>query len=69
VTHDGCKYLLLEALYELWVQHDVLNDKEHVLIDRVLILLGELPIKGHLQKALFGHIFQGLLELNHRLIY
>jgi hypothetical protein len=69
VTHDGCKYLVLEALYEFWVPRDVLNDKEHVVIDRVLIFLGELPIKGHLQKTLFGNIFQGLIELNHRLIY
>ena len=69
LAHNGCKYLFLEALYELWVQRDVLNDKEHVVIDRVLIFLGEVPIKGHLQKTLFGNIFQGLIELNHRLIY
>ena len=69
LTHDGCKYLFLEALYELWVQRDVLNDKEHVVIDRVLILLGELTVESQLQKALFCHILQGLVELNHRLAH
>ena len=48
LAHDGCKNLLLEALYELWVQSDVFYDKEHVVINRVLILLGELAVKGQL---------------------
>ena len=53
----------------MWVQRDVLNDKEHVVIDRVLILLGELPVKGQLQKALVGHVLQGLVELDDRLVH
>ena len=69
LTHDGCKNLLFEAFNELGVRRDVLNDKEHVVVDRVLILLGELPVKGQLQETLVGHVLQGLVELNHRLIH
>jgi hypothetical protein len=49
LAHDGIKNLLLEAFYELWFQCDVLYDKENVVINRVLILFGELAVKGQLQ--------------------
>ena len=31
--------------------------------------MGELSIKGQLEKALFCHVLQGLVELNYRLIH
>jgi hypothetical protein len=69
LAHDRIKYLLFEALYELWICRDVLNDKEHVIVDGVLILMGNFPVKSQLQKALVDHVFKGLVELNHRLIH
>jgi hypothetical protein len=69
LTHDGGKNLLFEALDELRVGCDVFNYEEHIIINRVLVLLGELPVKGQLQKALVGHVFEGLVELDHRLVH
>ena len=69
LTHDRRKYLLLEARYKLRVRRYVLNDEEHVIVNGVLILLRELPVKGKLQEALLCHVLQRLVELNHRLTH